>query len=155
NVPDIAHSTVAPCFATCPAGDLAFSVVVRDFANNPIAGSSVVLDFSACPAVNLCSNQEPGTFVGSNRAQRATDSTGTAVFRLRAGGLCPGSSVQIFADGVFLASRSVASADQNGDLAVTLTDESIASPKVGGHDPGADLDCDGNVTANDMSIIDS
>src|SRR5207245_11505392 len=79
-VPDPTRSTVAPCFATCPAGDLAFSAVVRDFAGNDIAGSSVVIDFSACPAVNICSNQEPGTTVLSgNKVLRTTDSTGTVI----------------------------------------------------------------------------
>ena len=37
-VPSPANSTTPPCLAPCPMGDVAFTVVVRDVANNPDRG---------------------------------------------------------------------------------------------------------------------
>src|SRR5687768_17377471 len=38
-----------------------FSIIVRDLAQNPIAGSSVVIDFNACtPDIRVCSAQPHG-----------------------------------------------------------------------------------------------
>jgi len=43
-----------------------FTVVVRDLANNPVPGASVVVDFSGCPDVTICPDQldpDPGELV--------------------------------------------------------------------------------------------
>ena len=53
-VPSAANSELPSCLVLCPFGDLPFSVVVRDLANNPIINGPVVLDFSACPGAYLC-----------------------------------------------------------------------------------------------------
>lgn len=38
-----------------PDASLAYTVTVRDFANNPVAGSTVVLKFTSCTELRLCS----------------------------------------------------------------------------------------------------
>jgi hypothetical protein len=152
-VPDPTRSTVDPCFATCPFGDIAFTVVVRDFANNPIQGSSVALLFTDCPAVHLCPDQEAGTTVLASppMALRSSGVGGSTTFHLHAGGVCPGARIAIYADGVVLATRDVASTDQNGDLIVDATDQTLLIGKVGGTDPGADLTCDHFVDSQDVT----
>jgi hypothetical protein len=62
--PDPSHSTV-PKFVrvggkqtgnpSLPDPSLAYTVTVRDFANNPVAGSTVVINFTNCIELRLCS----------------------------------------------------------------------------------------------------
>jgi hypothetical protein len=153
DIPSPANSSVPPCFVGCPMGDIAFTVVVRDAANNPQPGSSVLLDFSTCPEVSFCTMQEPGTVINGSHATRVTDAFGATTFHLRAGGLCPSGHVRVFADGVPLGDRPIVSTDQDGNLKVDATDQSIASAKIGGTDLSADFDCDSDVDSADMTIL--
>ena len=153
DVPSAGTSTVPHCFVGCPAGDVAFTVIVRDAANNPKPFVTVTLDFSTCPAVAFCGVQEAGTTVSGSIASRVNDATGTATFHLRIGGLCPSGHVRVLADGVFLADGPVANLDQNGDLQVNAADQSTASAKVGTSDLSADFDCSGAVDQADRSLL--
>ena len=151
-VPSPATSTVPPCFVGCPAGDVAFTVIVRDAANNPHP-ATVMLDFSSCPEVTFCATQEPGTTVSGSSASRDDDASGVASFHLRIGGLCPSGHVRVTASGVPLADRPIADLDQDGNLTVDGTDQTTASGKVGTTDHSADFDCDGDVDAVDLSTL--
>jgi hypothetical protein len=153
DLPNPANSIVPPCFVGCPLGDIAFTVVVRDAANNPQPNSNVVLNFSTCAEVTFCVTQEPGTTVNGKIASRRTDALGVVTFHLHSGGLCPGSTVEVTADGVPLAFRSIVSTDQDGNLLVDATDVSIANGKVGGSDHSADFDCDGDVDSADLAAL--
>src|SRR5256885_15592237 len=62
-LPNPATSFVSPCFVSCPQGDIAFTVIVRDAANAPEPGASVILDFGACPGTKFSAAQEPGTTI--------------------------------------------------------------------------------------------
>lgn len=152
-VPSPVNSTVPPCFVGCPFGDIAFTVTVRDAANNFQPNSTVVLDFSSCSEVSFCPTQEPGTTVVGKSATRVSDGFGVDVFHLHVGGLCPSGTVRVSADGVILALRPVVSTDQDGNLVVNATDETIASSKVGGSDHSADFDCDGDVDSVDLGVL--
>jgi hypothetical protein len=145
-VPSPPQSSVDPCFVVCPNGDIAFHVVVRDVASLPIANAVVIIDLCSCvgPTFNIC----PGI---ACQVAALTDLNGAAVFHINAGGTCD-SPVNVYADGVLLAARRVASPDQNGDLIVDAADASILGGKIGTTDPSGDLDCDGSVTPNDMSV---
>src|SRR5262245_7766156 len=145
-VPSPPNSFVDPCFIVCPNGDFPFHVVVRDVANVPLAGVVVLIDLCPCvgPSFNLC----PGI---SCQITAVTDSSGAVLFRIKAGGTCP-LPVNIRANGVLLAGRFIASPDQNGDLIVDAVDAAILGAKIGSSDPSGDLDCDGSVTPNDMSV---
>ena len=159
-VPDPTNSSVGACFAVCPAGDLAFDVVVRDFAHNPVVGANVVISLKNRPAVNLCPTQEPGTAIGVSptegiAASRFTGLGGLASFHLRAGGLCPGAMIQVFADAVPMGTRAVGSTDQDGNLVVDAADHALALAEVGGANPGSDLNCDHSVSAQDIALLDA
>src|SRR5262245_55430119 len=119
-VPSPANSSVQSCLTACPLGDSPFVVVVRDLANNPISGSTVAIDFVNCSAAYIC--EGPGfvpdsiTIDPTNRNLRVTTlANGIAYFPLRVGGVCAAGTVRVFADGVLLAQRALASPDQNGD----------------------------------------
>lgn len=145
-IPSPSTSTVDPCFVVCPFGDIAFHVTVRDIANNPVANSSVLVDFCSCPGVHFCP-QDTCPEISH------TDILGRVTFLIHAGGTCPDLSVRISADGVLLATRRVASTDQDGDLDVDAQDRAIANSKVGSGDPTADLNCDSAVTAADVTYL--
>ena len=159
-VPSAANSTVPPCLVACPLGDIMFSVLVRDLANNPVASSSVVLDFSSCPDAFICTTPgltpDPYTVDLPSRTIRMfSDVYGYANFPLRVGGLCALTTVRVFADGVLLATRGLASPDQNGNgvaVAIIDVDFDLFVAKVGTNDPTADMDCDGDVDNDDVYL---
>lgn len=148
-------STVPVCFAPCPLGDVHMIVIVRDFASNPIAGSSVDIDFSGCAGAFVCTfgGVDPYVYdVTFRRARMITDAAGRVDFPLRVGGVCGAGGVKLYADGVLLASYALASPDQDGDGAVVSVigaDDPTFAAKLGTSDPTADFDCDGYVDATD------
>jgi|SRR5262245_50532945 len=154
-VPSPANSSFPNCLATCPLGDIPFAVTVRDLANNPVAGSSVTLGLSSCgDSVFVCTCCAPDPYV-YNPALRTitmvTDAAGQATFPLRLGGGCPAGSVQLYADGILFRSYALASPDQNGNgVVVSLDpqDHALFMGKLGGSDPTADFNCDGDVDAD-------
>ena len=153
-VPNPATSIVPPLVG-CPAGDLSFTVRVRDAASNPVAGSTVILSFGSCPGFTHCS----GSFSGytwnptARTASAVTDSAGGASFAIHQGGVC--GAVAVSADGVPLANRAFASADQNGDVQVDLADVGIALGKLGATDGTADFNGNGVVDTADVSVVQS
>jgi hypothetical protein len=151
------YSTVPTCFASCPLGDMPIVVTVRDIANNPVAGSLVQLDFSACPGYYVCSPPyDAYTYdAATHRISLVTDANGTANFLLRVGGVCGAGGVKIYASGVFLASYALASPDQDGDgftSNLLNNDHTFFYAKLGGTDPTADFDCDGDVDVDDQGF---
>jgi hypothetical protein len=139
----------------CPAGDLQFHVVVRDLGSTPVPNSFVILDFSACPTFAHCASLPPPLIV--NEAARTigslTDASGALTLAIPMGGICPGSGVRVFADGVLLATRSLASPDRDGNLSVDAADQAAIQALVGTSDPTADFNCDGTVTAADVDVV--
>lgn len=158
-VPSAANSTLPACLALCPLGDMSVTVVVRDIANNPIAGSSVVFDFSNAPAANLCpSTFQPGLIVDiPGRTLRAvTDLGGAVTVGAHVGGTSPLGTVRVFADGVLLRSFALASPDQDGNgysVSIIGLDDPLFAAKLGTSDPTADFDCSGTVDIDDEQIF--
>ncbi|MGH7731378.1 MAG: hypothetical protein ACRENJ_09025 [Candidatus Eiseniibacteriota bacterium] len=154
--PSAAHSTVDPCLRVCPIGDMNVHVVVRDFNSDPIPFSTVAVDLCACPGVILCppTAGEPYSILGCQVVMTA-NAAGVADIPIRAGGVCSGSPVHVYANGAFLATRTaVISPDQSGDATVNANDQTIFAAKLGGpFDPTADLDCSGAVDVNDGAIL--
>lgn len=145
-----------------PSG--AFSIVVRDLANNPINGSSVVLDFSASSDLLPASDQfDAGVTVNcaAKTVRKFTDATGTVSFTVvgasNNGGNSPGAGlggVKVYADGVLLGSMTAAVLDQDGaggaganDLSVWLADQGS-----GNYYGRSDFDFSGGLGANDLSL---
>jgi hypothetical protein len=161
-VPSPANSSLPACMALCPLGDMPFTVTVRDIANNPIAGSTVVLDFSGCPhGAFICQQHPPDPYIVDPIARTLrmlTPASGSVTFPARVGGVGPAGCAKVFADGVLLQSYALASPDQNGNgVAVTIVDvdEALFLAKVGTVDPTADFDCSGGpVNLADQFIFD-
>lgn len=93
NVPDCTHSTYGNWIVVTgyqsngitpdPAG--AYTVTIRDFANNPISGVTVTLDLSQCCDINICNDVIAGqTLVSCTPAKISinTDAAGTATFHV-------------------------------------------------------------------------
>ena len=114
NVPSPGNSLVDLCLVACPAGDIVFHIQVLDLANNPVVNSVVTIDFCGCPNVTLCpqSTTDPYLRNGPCQIRKVADLNGRADFAIRAGGLCANEDVRVFADGVLIAFRRVASPDQ-------------------------------------------
>jgi hypothetical protein len=159
--PSPANSSVPPCLAVCPLGDMTFKVVARDAANNPLNGATVVLDFSSCAGVYLCPPIPSDPYVLNLTARTVrmfSNVEGWVVFPVRAGGVCPGSAMKVYANGVLLATRSVASPDQNGNgvcVSIVDADDALFAAKLGTADPTADFNCDGVVDISDQLIFGS
>lgn len=161
-IPSPANSSLPACMALCPFGDMPFTVVVRDLANLPVAGSTVVLDFSACPGAFLCLTPPSGspfpyTLDPVARTLRmVTPAGGSVTFPAHVGGTGPPGSARVFADGVLLRSYALASPDQSGNglvASIVDTDDAIFAPKLGTNDPTADFDCSGHVDNADQLIF--
>jgi len=156
-VPDPYTSVVPQCLTACPAGDMPFTILVHDLSGAPVVNSNVVLDFTACPAFTLCTPKPSDPYAWNpvtRRISASTDAIGSVTFPIRAGGVCDTAhGVGVFADGVMLAGRTMASPDQNGDLIVDGADNAIVIGKLGLPDPTADFDCDGTVTVADEGIL--
>jgi hypothetical protein len=158
DIPSPARSSVDPCVVLCPAGDLALHVIVRNAADIPQPGSVVDLEFSACPEFHLCAplGGEPYTHLsgsGFDLVRTTANGQGAAVLPVRAGGGCPAGLARVYADGVPLALRAIASPDQNGDGIVQALDATLLQSKIGTTDPTGDFDCDGMVTSADVAIL--
>ncbi len=155
-VPSAANSTTPNCIAACPYGDMSVTIVVRDLANVPISGSTVVIDFANCPGAFLCQFPPPpyNQNLAARTVSKVTDATGTVTFPLHVGGICGSNMVRIFADGVLLKQTALASPDQTGNGMVVCfaidTDCDVFAGKLGGSDPTADFDCDGDVDEADQ-----
>ena len=145
-VPSAANSMVQSNLVTCPAGHFTFTVLVKDAIGTPVQNSTVVVDFCPAPSIDICST--PGcTFSGT------TNSTGTVVLNIPAGGVVAAALVVVRADAVTLAQRAVASTDQTGDLLVTSADVAAINALLGTNDKRGDLDGDGFVTSADVAIV--
>ncbi len=153
SVPSPANSSVPSCLFTCPMGDVSATVTVRDFANNPIAASTVVFDFSACPRAFLCGPRFGDTFtinLATRTVSLTTNASGVATFPLRVGGFCDG--VKVYANGVLLATRTLKSVDQDGNGVVLVSDDALLLAKMGTSDPSGDFNCDGIVDGTDQLL---
>ena len=154
SVPSAANSYVTPCLKVCPNGDLDITVTVRDLASSYIPGAVVILDFGACAGA-ICPARPGNSYVINGNTVRADAGAGGSVtFSLGAGELCNiARLLSVYADGVLLATRTVSSPDQNGDLVVDAGDMAIFNAKVGSANVTADFDCSGTVTTTDRNYV--
>jgi hypothetical protein len=169
NVPSAANSTTPACISIVgnnaglpdPAGN--FSVIVRDLANNPINGASVVIDLALCGDLSICNDQlDPNALVncGAKTTRKFTDVTGTVSFTVLGGSNGSGNAIElhnagrIFANGTQLASPTISAFDLDGQLGIGGND---LSAFLGDFSSGTafgrvDYDCNGSTGGNDLSI---
>jgi hypothetical protein len=154
-VPTAANSSIPVCIVASPDGTFLSNVTVRDIANNPIQGSRVVLDFSACGLFVPCTFPCAGctAYPAAHTIAKFTDANGVAAFDLRIGGACPNERATISADGVLLGTSAFSTLDQNGDLSVTGADVLRVQTAQSNGDLSADFDCSGSVGPADLAIV--
>jgi len=161
--------------ADTPAGS--FTVVVRDLANNPVPGASVVLDLSGCPDATICPDQLDANEVVNMTAKtvrKFADTNGQAAFTIVGGstgngnavvvsfgqvikqpGWGPGNgAVRIYGNGTLLGAPSFATYDLDGsggvgpaDLSVFLTDIASGTPFA-----RSDFSGDGVLNSTDLCL---
>ena len=140
-----------------------FVVIVRDLANNPVAGASVVIDLSNCLDLSICADQlDPAATVNcaAMTVRKFTAADGSAHFTMLGGSNGAGNAStllnggRIYANGTLLGAPTVSAFDLDGsggvgagDLSAWLGDFFTAQPYG-----RSDYDCSGNVGANDLSL---
>ena len=145
-----------------------FTIIVRDLAQNPIPGSSVVIDFNACtPDIRVCSVQPAGGVTADcagvvGEINAVTDGAGTVVLRIVGGANNVGGSAAagfkcatVYADGVNLGTINVGAFDQNGGGGVNPTDLSLFLPDSfdGDFEGRSDYNCSNTVNPTDLSLL--
>jgi len=151
-----------------------FTIIVRDLAQNPIAGSSVVISFDACEIdIRVCSVQPVSGVVADclsgpvGEISAVTDGAGTVVLRVvggarnnSAGAAAEGfKCATVYADGVNLTlpvgGLNVGAFDQNGagginpaDISVWLSDSFDA-----GLEGRSDFNCSNTINPVDLSLL--
>ncbi len=154
-VPSPSNSILDPCMVLCPNGDITYHVTVKDLANNPVSGSTVVLDFSQCAGWMVCPDPGPGITVDipTRTMRMVSNANGEAFFAAKVGGVCA-SIVNVYADGVLLKQTALRSPDQDGNLAVNGADQAILVAKIaGGTDPTGDLNCSATTDSADLVVL--
>jgi hypothetical protein len=143
-----------------PAGS--FLVVVRDLANNPRAGATVVLDLSQCPDAVICADQEDAAASVNCAAKTVTkvaDGNGQVSFTLVGGSTGAGhasttaAAARIIANGVLIRIAAFAAFDLDGSGGVGAGDLSVWFGDFGSGQPyeRSDFDGSGTIGANDLS----
>jgi len=186
NVPDPSKSTTpgfikvggAQTTAGVPDPTITYTVVVRDFANNPIAGSSIELNFANCTDTKLCTAVVAGRTVDCTTpaVRLTTNASGQAIVSVMGASTNPGTFVppniapgaglgcmRVYADGIQLGTVTSVDYDQNGSVGsgngVNGLDFSIAKSDVGAIGLGAaykgraDYDLNGAVNGSDLSSL--
>ena len=170
-VPSPGNSSTPPCISL--VGNLAgvadpvgsFTVTVRDLANNPLNGASVVVDLSGCTDLVMCANQLDGAALvncAAKTSRKFTNLAGQVSFIVLGGSTGSGNATtllagaKIYANGTLIGSPTAAAFDLDGaggvginDLSVWLTDfGTFGNPAFG----RSDFDCSGTVGINDLSV---
>jgi len=141
----------------------AFEVVVRDLANNPVAGASVVIDLSGAPDLAICADQlDPAAIVDcvQKTVRKTAAADGSVHFTVLGGSNGGGNAVallgagKIYANGTLIQSPTVSAFDLDGSGGVGANDLSVWFGDFGSGQPygRSDYDCSGNVGANDLSM---
>jgi len=140
-----------------------FTVVLRDIANNPIAGATVTIDLSGAGDLALCSDQhDAGATVdcAGGRVSKLSAADGRVSFTILGHSNGCGSATallgagKIFANGTLIQSPTVSAFDLDGDSGVGANDLSCWLTDFGSGQPfgRGDYDCSGGVGANDLSF---
>ncbi|MCC6349326.1 MAG: hypothetical protein IT347_07005 [Candidatus Eisenbacteria bacterium] len=141
------------------------TITVRDLAANPIANSSVVLDFTGNVSDTRIGDATSQLYAGvvancgTHGVSSLTDALGVATFVVMGGGKSPtgaahaAGAAKIYADGVLLGTLNVGSYDLNGVDGVTLADLALwAADYFGAGNPDrADYNNAGGVDLVDLS----
>lgn len=183
-VPDPTKSSVpsyvkvAGTQAGVPDPRATFTVTLRDFANNPIAGHTVTVDFSNCTDLVLCGAQADGAPLdcAAKTVSRVSNAAGQAAFIVLGGGIVAGTTLppaiapgaerscaRVFDQATHIGTVTAVIFDPNGALpagnGVTSLDLSIVKNDIGAAGLGApyrgrsDHSTDGTLSAVDLAFM--
>ena len=160
-----AHISLVGSHAGAPDSAGSFTVVVRDIANIPTNGASVVLDLSGCTDLALCSDQlDPAASVScaGKTTRKFTAITGSVSFTVLGGSNGSGNATtllagaRIYANGISIGSPTVSALDLDGSLGVGINDLSVWLSDYGTPDNPpfgrSDFDGSGGIGINDLSV---
>jgi len=168
-VPSKDNSTVPGCIslvgslAGVPDGIGQFTVVVKDLANNPLNGASVVIDLASCHDLAICNDQLDANATvncGAKTTRKFTNGLGSVSFIVLGGSNGAGNATtllnggRVFANGTLIGSPTVSAFDLDGSAGVGANDLSAWLTDFGsGQNFGrSDYDCSNNIGANDLSL---
>ena len=168
-VPSPTNSTTPLCIslvgslAGAPDAAGTFNIVVRDLANNPLNGASVVIDLSGCNDLSICDDQLDANALvncGAKTTRKFTNALGQVTFIVLGGSNGGGNASsllgagRIYANGTQIQAPTVSAFDLDGaggvganDLSAWLTD--FGSGQNFGR---SDYDCSNTIGANDLSV---
>jgi hypothetical protein len=140
-------------------------IIVRNWANQPVANATVVINLGDCADVRLCSTQpnHPGALFNcpAKTLTAVTNENGLAEFLVgggatNGGGNAPGNSYDcatLRADGLLLAHMTIAAPDQNGVDGVTVPDLAAwASDRFGDYRGRSDFNGDHVLDVIDLAL---
>jgi hypothetical protein len=140
-----------------------FTVIIRDLANNPVAGAFVVVDFSSCFDIAICADQlDPDATVNcaAKTVRKFSGVDGSVRFTILGSSTGSGSAStllnggRIFSNGQLVQSPTVSTFDLDGSSGVGANDLSVWLTDFGTGQPygRSDYDCSGGIGANDLSL---
>jgi hypothetical protein len=141
-------------------------ITVRDAGNNPIANSTVVINFTNCVSqdIRLSNDQRhhPGALFNcpAKTVTAVTNASGVAEFRVSGGATNSGNSAghttgcaEVRADGVLLGTIRVGAPDENFASGINVIDLGLfASDRFGAYRSRSDFDGSGAVNVLDLGI---
>jgi hypothetical protein len=168
-VPSAANSTTPSCItlvgslAGAPDAAGTFTVIVRDLANNPLNGASVVIDVSNCLDIAICDDQLDANATvncGAKTTRKFTNALGSVTFIVLGGSNGGGNAStllnggRIFANGTLIQSPTVSAFDLDNAGGVGANDLSAWFGDFGSAQNygRSDYDCSGTIGANDLSL---
>jgi len=159
-VPDPRFSTLDACLRSCPAGDLPFTVTIRDVSNTSLPGVNVTLHLEGCstaPAL-LCADcaELSGYDPVAKTFTRSTNGNGVATFHLCGTIFCPSAGprwIMVESNGVVVGNVSSEGPDVDHDLDVDAADLALVTAALGNPSPALDQDCFGVVTQADIDVV--
>ena len=168
-VPSPTNSTTPPCItlvgslAGVPDAAGQFNIVVRDLANNPLNGASVVIDLSGCNDLSICDDQLDANALvncGAKTTRKFTNALGQVSFIVLGGSNGGGNASsllgagRIYANGTQIQAPTVSAFDLDGAGGVGANDLSAWFGDFGSGQPygRSDYDCSGTIGANDLSL---
>ena len=144
-IPDPSNSECDTCLVVSPDGGYLYRITLRDDANVPVDGASVIVDFSNIPGINLCTESDPDM---DRRVVGMTDALGVVEFYIRGGGM-DATWVTITSQLQTICLAHARSPDLDGSLTIDGTDQSIHQGLAANALAG-DYNCDGVTDGADL-----
>ena len=151
DVPDPRNCVADQSMVGSPGGGFAYTVLLRDGANQPISGGTVVLDFTGAVGVILCADQDPDN---DRRILGTTNAFGSKTFYVKAGGNTTGAVLVGTALDVIVQAQP-RTTDFDGDLDVDASDRAALALLLGTSGPAGDYDENGIVNAADQALFEA